>query len=64
MTIEFNKFKKLMAKAYLSFFIRHEVSKFMTFEEALPFIQRTVNNWTIKQFETFIIDTRLQDELH
>lgn len=62
MHAEFNQFKKLMAKAYMAFFIRHEVSQFMTFDEALPFIQRTVNAWTISQFETFIIQADLLNE--
>lgn len=62
MTAEFQQFKKLTAKAYMAFFIRHEVSQFMTFDEALPFVQRSVNAWTISQFEQFVIEMDLKDE--
>ena len=62
MTIEISQFKKLMAKVYLAFFIRHEVSQFMTFEEALPFVRRTVDRWTIQEFERFVTELELKNE--
>lgn len=62
MSIEHTEFKKLLARVYMAFFIRHDVSKFMTFDEALPFVRRTVNGWTIREFENFVEHLDLKNE--
>lgn len=64
MTIEYDHFKKLLARVYMAYFIRHDVSKYQTFDEALPFVRRTVNAWTIKEFEDFVSQLEQRHETH
>ncbi len=59
---EINAFRTLTMKVHMAYFIRHEVSKYQTFAEALPFIQRTVSGWTMAEFITYVNALELQNE--
>ncbi|MDY0136373.1 MAG: hypothetical protein RBS36_04300 [Thiomicrospira sp.] len=59
---EIGTFRALTMKVYMAYFIRHEVSKYQTFAEALPFIQRTVSGWTMAEFMAYVNALELQHE--
>lgn len=54
MTAEYSQFKTLLSQVCQAYFAQHQVSQFMTYDEALPFILRTVRSWSVPQFENYI----------
>ena len=56
MSINLSDYRSLFVKVMLALFKQHPVSQYQTFEEAAPFLIRTIHSWPVGQFETFVME--------